>query len=69
MEKTAIIERLRHGWELANRGKGWWLTAPRIPYRASEQTQIEDAVVEQMKREGLIRTELPYVTLFARLVD
>jgi hypothetical protein len=69
MEKTEIIERLRHGWELANRGTGWWLTATRIPYCTSEQIQIEDVLVEQMKKEGLVKTELPYNTIFARLVD
>lgn len=69
MQKTEIIERLKHGWDLANRGSGWWLSAPRIPYRASEKYQIDDAVVEQMESEGLVKTELPYNTIFARLVD
>jgi DNA invertase Pin-like site-specific DNA recombinase len=69
MEKTEIIERLKNGWELANRGKGWWLTAPRIPYRRSEQSQIEDDVVEQMEKQGLIKPELGFYAFFARLAD
>ena len=29
MEVRDIIELLRAGWELANRGMGWYLSAPR----------------------------------------
>ena len=69
MEKTEIIDRLRHGWELANRGAGWWISAPRIAYRTTETIKVDDALVEQMEKEGLVKTELPYNTIWARLVD
>ena len=29
MTKNDVIEKLRAGYELANRGTGWWLSAPK----------------------------------------
>ena len=68
MDKQDIIDKLQNGWDLANRGTGWWLSAPRISYKDTERYQIEDATVNAMKAEGLIEFDLPYTTLWARLV-
>jgi len=68
MDKQDIIDKLQNGWDLANRGKGWWLSAPRIPYKQTECYQIEEATVKAMKAEGVIEFDLPYSTLWARLV-
>jgi hypothetical protein len=69
MHKNEIITRLKSGWELANRGRGWWLSAPRVPYKSSETIMIDDAIVNAMEKEGLITLDLPYTTLFARLAS
>ena len=68
MDKQDIIDRLQNGWDLANRGTGWWLSAPRIPYKQTESYQIEEATVKAMKAEGILEFDLPYNTLWARLV-
>jgi hypothetical protein len=69
MDKDEIISRLKKGWDLANRGRGWWISAPRIPYKATETIKVDDLIVKELETEGLIKTELPYNTLFARLVS
>jgi hypothetical protein len=69
MEKDEIISRLKEGWDLANRGRGWWLSAPRVDYKATETIKVNDQAIEELEREGLIKTDLPYNTLFARLVS
>ena len=68
MDKETIISRMKDGWDLANRGTGWWLSAPRIAYRATEKCQIEDSFVDELCNAGILKTELPYTTMFARLV-
>ena len=69
MTKQDIIEKLQNGWDLANRGRGWWISAPRIAYKRTETYEIEESTVEAMKNEGIIELELPYTTLWARLVN
>lgn len=45
MREQGIIERLRAGRKLANRGTGWYLFSPRKPYKKKEQHLIPDEVV------------------------
>jgi hypothetical protein len=68
MTEELIIQRLSEGWDLANRGTGWWLSAPRIAYRTTETIRVEDELVDDMEAKGVIKTELPYNTVFAMLV-
>lgn len=68
MERPGIIEKLQNGWDLANRGKGWWLSAPRIAYKQTETHKIDDSTVQAMKADGILEFDLPYTTLWARLV-
>jgi hypothetical protein len=69
MEQLEIIKRLEQGWELANRGRGWWLSEPRIPYRRTQSIPVDEAVINTMEQAGIIKTELPHNTLFATLVS
>jgi hypothetical protein len=69
MTKQDIIEKLQNGWDLANRGRGWWISAPHIAYKHTETYEIEESIVKAMKNEGIIELELPYTTLWARLVN
>ncbi len=68
MGHSKIIKHLEQGWELANRGCGWWLSEPRIPYRRIQSIPVDETVINAMERAGIIKTELPYTTLFATLV-
>lgn len=66
MDHNTILSRLDNGWELANRGNGWWLSEPRIPYRRTESIQIEDQIVNDLEKAGLVALDIPYRTLIAR---
>ncbi|ASI21396.1 hypothetical protein E4188_23155 (plasmid) [Aeromonas media] len=69
MEVRDIIELLRAGWELANRGMGWYLSAPPKPYHKKVQHLIGDELVNYMERAGLIKMAMPYNTINAVLVE
>jgi hypothetical protein len=49
MTKQDIIEKLQNGWDLANRGRGWWISAPHIAYKHTETYEIEESIVKAMK--------------------
>ena len=61
MDKQDIIDRLQNGWDLADRGTGWRLSAPRITDKQTECYQIEEATVKAMKAEGVIEFDWPYL--------
>ncbi len=44
------------------------LSAPRVDYKRTESYEIEESTVEAMKSEGILEFNLPYTTLWARLV-
>ncbi|MGL6428222.1 hypothetical protein ACV1C4_23385 [Aeromonas hydrophila] len=69
MEVRDIIERLRAGWKLANRGTGWYLSSPHKPYQKNEQHLICDKMVNEMERAGVIKIAMPHNTIHAVLVD
>ena len=68
MDRQTIVEKLQNGWDLANRGTGWWLSAPRVAYKRTESYKIEEPTIEAMKAEGILEFDLPHTTLWARLV-
>ena len=68
MDRQTIIEKLQNGWDLVNRGRGWWLSAPRVAYQRTESYKIKDSTVYAMKAEGILEFDLPYLDTWARLV-
>lgn len=69
MTEPEVIQRLHEEWTLTNRGTGWFLTAPKVPYRRSEQHQIPDEVVSEMEKAGIIKTVMAYLSIKAELVE
>lgn len=69
MTEEQVIEKLSQGWELANRGTGWWISEPRIPYRRTKSFLVENSVVNSLEKSNRITLELPYKTLWARLAE
>jgi hypothetical protein len=69
MSEEHVVEKLSQGWELVNRGTGWWISEPRIPYRRTESHQIEDSVVSSLIKSNRITLEMPYKALWARLAE
>jgi hypothetical protein len=68
MEKSDIVQRLKQGWDLTNRGTGWWLSEPRIAYKKTAAIPIPEAIVNEMKKEGIIEFKMPYNSINALLV-
>lgn len=63
-----VIEaRMRAGWELSNRGAGWFLS------HGSDQLPgldvIQDEVVHEMVRAGVLKTHIEFTTGHAKLVE
>ncbi len=63
-----VVEaRMRAGWELSNRGAGWFLS------HGSEQLSalnvIQDEVVHEMVRAGVLETYIEHTTGRATLVE
>ena len=66
---TDLLSVLSRGGTLENRGTGWWLAEKRIAYKHTEATLVPDALVEELKRSGVIRVEIPYTCARAILTD
>lgn len=60
-----ITNCLKNGQTLENRGTGWWLSGP----DGSCGTLIDDRVIDDMEKSGLIAINLPYNTLKAVLCE
>lgn len=69
MTPDQVLDRLRNGWQLANRGTGWWISEPPRPYKRSGLERVDDLVVEKLKEDGMLTFELPFNTYFARLAE
>ncbi len=67
MDHEAILQKIEAGWSLTNRGSGWWLSSPHVPYKKTDKKQIRDSDVDALEKEGKIVIELPYNTAKARL--
>lgn len=69
MTADDVVNKLREGWELANRGTGWWISAPKIPYKATPVMRVEDHIVEGLQSDGKIKVEIPYCAAKATLIQ
>lgn len=69
LTESLILQRLAKGWDLANRGTGWFLSEPRIAYRRTLSVKAPDSLVRNMVRRGVVIEDLPHNTLFARLPE
>ena len=66
---TALLSALARGCTLENRGTGWWLAEKPVAYRRTKTELVPDALVEELKRIGAIRVEIPYTCARAILID
>ncbi len=58
MTPQNVIEKLEKGWELRNRGTGWWLCEPMIPYKSTESLPVSEQIVSQLEKNGIIQTKM-----------
>lgn len=69
MTKGEVIEKLQAGYDLANRGTGWWLSPPRKAYASSKADQVTDEVMKELEASGQVKVELLTRSLRAYLVE
>lgn len=69
LTENLILQRLAEGWDLANRGTGWFLSEPPIPYRRTLSIKAPDSLVGDMICRGVVIEELPHNTIYARLPE
>lgn len=55
MNKAQIIEKLQAGYELNNRGTGWWLNAPKRASGAADAVQVDADLMDQLEADGTLR--------------
>lgn len=66
--KDEVVQRLRTGYELANRGTGWWLATPRKAYARPESVKLDDSLVDELEAEGRIKITMLSTSARADLV-
>lgn len=62
-----VVERLNAGWELRNRGTGWWVCEPMVPYQKSASEPVSEETFNQLEKDGVIETEMLSTSAVARL--
>jgi hypothetical protein len=55
MTEQNILQNMKLGWSLANRGTGWWLTPPKSA--KENQIQLSDVIVSELESKDLLITE------------
>jgi hypothetical protein len=55
MDKNKIIEKLKAGHELHNRGTGWWLTAKAGRAGGMDSIQIDGDLMRELEQAGTLR--------------
>jgi hypothetical protein len=68
MDRSAIIEKLREGYELANRGSGWKVIKAGKPDQSLKGIEIESSTVTALVVAGLISVKRLELSLRARLI-
>lgn len=64
-----LLAYLRRGWELTNRGTGWFVAEKQIHYKRSKSFKVGDDVVCALEKEGFIKCEIPYNSIKATLIE
>ncbi len=67
LDAQQVIEKLHIGWELRNRGTGWWICEPMKAYTKTMSEPVSEAVYSQIDSDGLIEAELLTRSAVARL--
>lgn len=63
-----VVSRLQAGWTLTNRGTGWWLAEPAIPYKRTHSELVADEIVNKLEMGGVVRLDMPYTSIKATLI-
>jgi hypothetical protein len=69
MDKEQIIERLKAGHELHNRGTGWWLSAPKRRSGAADAVQVDSDLMNALEADGTLRIVMLTTSMRAELPE
>lgn len=69
MNKKVITAKLRAGWELVNRGSGWWLTTPSLRGLKFRSKFIGENLIVDFVNEGFLIVEKQNRIFVARLAE
>ena len=69
MNKSELIAKLREGYELANRGTGWWLSTKKVAYRGQDSVKVDDDLMRELESEGIFKIVMLTTSMRAELVD
>jgi hypothetical protein len=62
-----LVNYLKEGWTLSNRGPGWYLQPRRIPCREQQAVPVADAMIRRLERRGIAKVERVYISAHVRL--
>lgn len=69
MDKEQIIERLKAGHELHNRGTGWWRSAPKRRSGAADAVQVDSDLMNALEADGTLRIVMLTTSMRAELPE
>lgn len=69
MDKEQIIERLKAGHELHNRGTGWWLSAPKRRSGPADAVQVDSDLMNALEADGTLRIVMLTTSMRAELPE
>lgn len=55
LNKAQILEHLQAGYELNNRGTGWWLSAPKPLGGVADSVQVDADLMNKLEADGTLR--------------
>lgn len=69
MDKEQIIESLKAGHKLHNRGSGWWLSAPKRRSAAADAVQVDSELMNKLEADGTLRIVMLTTSMRAELPE
>jgi hypothetical protein len=67
MTADEIIEKLKTGHQLNNRGKGWWLSAPKRLGGGADAIEVDADLMNRLEADGTLEIELLTTSMRAKL--
>lgn len=62
-----LVDKLKAGHELYNRGTGWWLSAPKRAGRAADAAKVDDKLIADLEAAGTLQVVMLTRSMRAQL--
>jgi hypothetical protein len=67
MNKEQLIEKLRAGYQLHNRGTSWWLSEPKRRGGGTDGVMVDADLMNRLEVEGTLRIVMLTTSMLAEL--